>query len=61
MNHMASALHRVELVESDAATVAVDEQDHGQADADLGGGDGDDEQREDLAGDVAAVAAARTR
>ncbi len=43
-----SALHRVELVESDAATVAVDEQDEGEADADLGGGDRDHEQREHL-------------
>ena len=48
MNHMASALHGVELVESDAAPVPVDEEHHRQADADLGRGDGDDEQGEDL-------------
>ena len=36
-----------------AAAVAVDEQDDGEADADLGGGHGDDEQGEDLAGDGA--------
>ena len=47
----ASALHQVDLVEVDAPAVAVDEQDDGQADADLGGGDGDDEQGEHLAGD----------
>ena len=35
--------------------VAVDEQDDGQAHADLGGGDGDDEQGEDLAGDGSGV------
>src|SRR2546426_4129874 len=45
-----SALHEVDLVEVDADPVAVDEQDDGQADADLGGGDGDHEQGEDLAG-----------
>src|ERR1041385_272455 len=47
-----SALHEVDLVEVDADPVAVDEQDDGQADADLGGGDGDDEEGEDLAGGV---------
>ena len=41
-----------EVVEGDAAAVAVDEQHHGEADADLGGGDGDDEQGEHLAVDV---------
>src|SRR5919109_2678781 len=48
-----SALHEVDLVEVDVDPVPVDEQDDGQADAHLGGGDGDDEQGEDLAGDVA--------
>src|SRR5882724_2898580 len=37
-----SALHEVDLVKVDADPVAVDEQDDGQPDADLGGGDGDD-------------------
>src|SRR3954466_4399087 len=50
-----STLHEVDLGEVDRATVAVDEQDDGQSDADLGGGDGDDEQGEDLAGGRAAV------
>src|SRR2546429_3531120 len=45
----ALALHKVDLVEVDADPVAVDEQDDGQPDADLGGGDGDHEQGEDLA------------
>src|SRR5581483_3254574 len=47
------ALHEVDLVKVDADPVAVDEQDDRQADADLGGRDGDDEQGEDLAGGVA--------
>ena len=37
------------VVEVDAVQVAVDEQHDGEADADLGGGDGDHEQREHLA------------
>ena len=41
--------------------VAVDEQDDGEADADLGGGDGDHEQGEDLAGDVEPGAPKATR
>ena len=41
--------------------VAVDEQHDREADADLGGGDRDDEQREDLAGDVARNAENATR
>ena len=49
-NHMASrsALHLGQLVERDRAPVAVDEQHHGQAHADLGGGHGDDVQGERL-------------
>ena len=39
-----SALHFRELVERDALAVAVDQQHHRQADADLGGGDRDDVQ-----------------
>src|SRR4051794_6006121 len=49
---VASAPQLVDLVEVDRVQVPVDEQDDGQADADLGGRDGDDEQREDLPGDV---------
>ena len=41
-----SALHLGQLVERDRAPVAVDQQHHRQADADLGGGDGDDVQGE---------------
>jgi hypothetical protein len=48
-----SALHLVDLVEVDALSVPVDEQHDGEADADLGGGDGDDEQGEHLPDDVA--------
>ena len=44
-----SALHLRELVERDALAVAVDQQHHRQADADLGGGDRDDVQREHVA------------
>src|SRR5581483_9048575 len=44
-----SSLQRVDLGQIDRALVAVDEQDDGEADADLGGGHGDDEQGEDLA------------
>ena len=44
------------LVEVDALAVAVDEQHHRQPDADLGGGDGDHEQGENGAGDVAVAA-----
>src|SRR5687767_2880485 len=47
-----SALHQVDLVEIDADPVAVDEQDDGETHADLGGGDGDHEQGEDLSGGV---------
>ena len=47
-----SALQHVDVVEIGAVQVAVDEQHHGQADADLGGGDGEHEQREHLAGDA---------
>ena len=54
-----SALHLGELVERDPAPVAVDEQHHGQADADLGGGDRDDEQGEHLPVDVARCAGRR--
>ena len=39
----------VDVVDVDAAAVAVEHQDDGEADADLGGRDGDDEQGEDLA------------
>src|SRR4051812_5008095 len=46
----ALTLHQVDLGEVDRAAIAIDEQDDGQADADLGGGDGDDEQGEDLPG-----------
>src|SRR3954454_14225140 len=41
-----SSAHRAELVEVDAAPVAVQQEDDGEADTDLGGRDGDDEQRE---------------
>src|SRR3954451_11242496 len=41
-----SSAHRAELVEVDAAPVAVQQEDDGEADPDLGGRDGDDEQRE---------------
>ena len=40
-----------DLVEVDVLAVAVEQQDDGEPDADLGGGDGDDEQGEDLPGD----------
>ena len=56
-----SALHLGELVERDDAAVAVDEQHHRQADADLGGGDADDVQREHLTVDVAVISANATR
>src|SRR5947209_17689955 len=52
-----SALHEVDLGEVDRATVAIDEQHDGEADADLGGGYGDHEQGEDLASGRAAVGA----
>src|SRR5215831_6273017 len=48
-----SALQLVGFVEIDAVRVAVDQQHDGQPDPDLGGRNGDDEQREDLAGDRA--------
>ena len=57
----ALALHEVDVVEVDAPAVAVDEQDDGQADTDLGGGHGDDEQGEDLPGDVPFMAPKATR
>src|SRR4051812_48749727 len=50
-------LHLVDLVQGDAGPVAVDQHDDGEADADFGGGDSDDEQGEDLAGDVVPVRA----
>src|SRR3954451_22573419 len=43
-------LHEVDLGEVDRVAVAVDEQHDGQAHAHLGGGDGDHEEGEDLAG-----------
>src|SRR4051794_24164880 len=46
-----SALHLVDFVEIRAVRVAVDQQHDRKADADLGGGDGDHEQGEHLAGD----------
>src|ERR1700682_4329057 len=46
-----SALHEVDVVEVDGPAVAVDEQHDRQADTDLGGGDGNDEEGEDLTGD----------
>src|SRR5215216_7145071 len=48
-----SSLHLAELVERDGAAVAVHQQHHAEPDADLGGGDRDDVQGEDLAIDVA--------
>src|SRR5436189_8491 len=56
-NHL--ALHEIGLVEVDALAVAVDEQDDGEPHADFGGGYRDDEQGEDLAGDVVAEGAER--
>src|SRR5437868_13758106 len=53
----ASALHQVGFVERDRSPVAEDEHHDRQAHADLGRSDGDDEQGEDLAGDVVAVGA----
>ena len=47
----ASALQLVDLVEVGAVQVAVDEQHDRETDADLGGGDRDDEEREHLARD----------
>src|SRR5713101_4048959 len=47
-----STLHQVDLVEIDRVTVAVDEQDDGETDTDLRRRDRDDEEGEDLAGDV---------
>src|SRR4051794_24359807 len=52
-------LQRVDLGEVDRVQVAVDDQDDRQADTDLGGGDGDDEQGEDLPGDVVVEGAER--
>src|SRR6266511_35291 len=46
-----SALQLVDFVEARAAQVPIDQQDDGKADADLGGRDGDHEQREHLPGD----------
>src|SRR4051812_26477737 len=45
-----SALQQIGFGDVDRAPVAVDEQHDCQADTDLGGGDGDDEQGEDLPG-----------
>ena len=47
-------LEQVHLVDVDRRSVAEDQDHDRQADPDLGGGDGDHEQGEDLAGDVAA-------
>src|SRR6266536_1065693 len=47
-----SALQLVHAVEVGAVQVPVDEQHDGEADAHLGGSDGDHEEREHLAGDV---------
>src|ERR671918_982447 len=46
-----SPLEEVDLVHVHGLPVAEDEDDDGQADADLGGRHGDDEEREHLAGD----------
>src|SRR5206468_5453987 len=52
-------LHEIDLGEVDRVAVAVDEQDDGQADTDLGGGDGNDEEGEDLTGGVVVERAER--
>ena len=44
-----SALHQIELVDVSRLTVAEDHQDDRDADTNLGGSKGDDEEREDLA------------
>src|SRR5262245_41680859 len=49
-----SALQLVDFVEVGGALVAIDQQHDGEANTHFGRGDRDDEQREDLAGDVAA-------
>src|SRR4051794_5853573 len=51
----ALTLQLVDLVQGDAGAVAEDQHDYGEADADFGGSDGDDEQGEDLPGDVVPV------
>src|SRR5919197_1069695 len=48
-----SPLQQVDLVDVDGLSVAVDQDHDGQADADLGRGHGDHEQREHLAGEQA--------
>src|SRR4051794_39995175 len=57
MERRPSALHQVELVQVDVGPVAEDEQHDGQPHAYLGGGDGDDEEGEDLADHVVAEGA----
>src|SRR3954447_21711437 len=51
----ASAPQLVDLVEIGTVQVAVDQQHDGEPDADLGGGDRDDEEGEDLTGDLVQV------
>jgi hypothetical protein len=49
LDHRASALHHVDVFDRDRAAVAEEDDEDGEADRRLGGGDGQHEQREDLA------------
>src|SRR6266516_2099688 len=55
----ASPFQEVDLVDVDRFAVPVDEDHDGQANPDLGGGNGDHEQGEDLAGDLPQVGGER--
>src|SRR5258707_846280 len=48
-----SALELVDVLNRDCAAVAVEDNENGKADRGLGGGDGQDQEREDLPGNIA--------
>ena len=61
LDHSGSALHHVDVVNRDRAAVAVEDDEDGEADRRFGRGDGQDQQREDLPGEIAELGGERRR
>ena len=56
-----SALHQIDVVHRDGAAVAEEDDQDGKPDGGLGGGDGQNEQREHLSHQIAQIGRKRRR